>query len=216
MDMKSSFIYSYDIAEDKEIIKQYFQILSKKHPEKFEIEEELDDDGENIVPENMKDSSDENKWMLLESNVSEEDILKLEEIINVKLPSLYKAFISTYFHMFEELDGVLDDFYCEDGKEVYVDILSQPSNTPLKIIENVYKGCEELIEFGYIPIGEFNGWGPLCFDTYNNFKLVWLDHEEFYSCETREELEELGETIFDNFKEFLECFFAGVTHKCKV
>ncbi len=202
------------IKKENEVIIKYFEILRKSHPEKFEIEEMFDEDGEPIVPENMKDRKDQNKWMLLESNVSEEDIHKLEEKFNVKLPSLYKAFISTYFHMFEELDGVIDDFHCEDGKEVYVDILPQPSNKPLKVIENVYKECEELIEFGYIPMGDFNGWGPLCFDTHNNYKLVWLDHEEYYSCETREEIEELGETIFDNFTEFLECFFAGVIHKC--
>ncbi|OCA98722.1 SMI1/KNR4 family protein [Clostridium beijerinckii] len=202
------------IKKENEVIIKYFEILRKSHPEKFEIEEMFDEDGEPIVPENMKDRKDQNKWMLLESNVSEEDIHKLEEKFNVKLPSLYKAFISTYFHMFEELDRVIDDFHCEDGKEVYVDILPQPSNKPLKVIENVYKECEELIEFGYIPMGDFNGWGPLCFDTHNNYKLVWLDHEEYYSCETREEIEELGETIFDNFTEFLECFFAGVIHKC--
>lgn len=202
------------IKEEKEVIKKYFEILSKNHPEKFEIEEIFDDNGEAIVPENMKDNNDQNKWILLESNVSEKDILKLEEKFNVKLPSLYKAFISIYFHMFQELDGVLDDFHCEDGKEVYVDILPQPSNKPLQVIENVYEGCEDIIEFGYIPMGDFNGWGLLCFDALNNYKLVWLDHEEYYNCETREELEELGETIFDNFKEFLECFFVGVTHKC--
>lgn len=204
------------IKEENEVIKKYFEILSKNHPEKFEIEEMFDDDGEPIVPENMKDCNDQNKWMLLESNVSEEDILKLEEKFNFKLPSIYKAFISTFFHIFEELDGVLDDFHYEDGKEVYVNILPQPSNKPLQVIENVYIGCEEIIEFGYIPIGDFNGWGPLCFDVHNDYKLVWLDHEEYYSCETREELEELGEIIFDNFKEFLECFFAGVTHKCRI
>ncbi|MGH4124397.1 MAG: hypothetical protein ACREV6_15850 [Clostridium sp.] len=44
--------------EEKEVIKQYFKILSKNHPEKFEIEEMFDDDGEPIVPENMKDSND--------------------------------------------------------------------------------------------------------------------------------------------------------------
>ncbi|WP_238899039.1 SMI1/KNR4 family protein [Clostridium sp. YIM B02500] len=202
------------IKEDREVIKKYFEILSNNHPEKFEIEKMLNENGQAIVPEDMKNCTDENKWVLVESNVSEEDIFKLEEKINVKLPSLYKAFISTYFHMFEELDGVLDDFHCEDGKEIYVDILPQPSNKPLKVIENVYKECEEIIGFGYIPIGDFNGWGPLCFDVYNSYKLVWLDHEEYYSCETREELEELGETILDNFKEFLECFFAGVTHNC--
>ncbi|AKN31060.1 1,3-beta-glucan synthase regulator [Clostridium carboxidivorans P7] len=204
------------IKEEKEVIKKYFEILTENHPEKFEIEEMFDDDGESIVPENMEDSNDANKWVLLESNVSEEDILKLEKEFNVKLPSLYKAFISTYFHMFEELDGVLDDFHCEDVKEVYVDILTQPSNKPLQVIENVYKECEEIIEFGYIPIGDFNGWGPICFDVHNNYKLVWLDHEEYYNCETREELEELGETIFGDFKEFMDCFFAGVTHKCEM
>lgn len=202
------------MEQEKELIKQYFEMLSVKHPEKFEIEEMFDDNGQPIVPENMEDSSNENKWVLLDSNVSEEDIIKLEKKFNIKLPSLYKAFISTYFHMFEELDGVLDDFHCEDGKEVYVDILPQPSDKPLKGIETVFEGCEELIDFGYIPIGDFSGWGPLCFDVPNNYKLVWLDHEEWCSCETREELEELGETIFDNFKEFLKCFFDGVTHKC--
>lgn len=203
------------IKEEKEVIKKYFEILSKNHPEKFEIEEVFDDEWKTVVPEDMIDSNDKSKWILLKSNVTEEDIIKLEEKFNVKLPSIYKAFISTYVHMFEELEGVLDDFHCEDGKEVYVDILPQPSNKPLQVIEDVYKGYEEIIEFGYIPIGDFNGWGPFCFDVHNNYKLVWLDHEEYYSCETREELEELGETIFDDFKEFLECFFAGVTHKCR-
>lgn len=74
------------IKEEKEVIKQYFETLSKKHPEKFKIEEMINDDGEPIVPEDMKDNTDENKWMLLESNVSEEDIFKLDEKINAKLP----------------------------------------------------------------------------------------------------------------------------------
>lgn len=57
------------IKEDKKVIKKYFEILSKNHPEKFEIEEMFHDDGETIVPENMKDNNDENKWILLESNL---------------------------------------------------------------------------------------------------------------------------------------------------
>lgn len=77
------------IKDEKEVIKKYFEILSENHPEKFEIEEMFNDDGEPIVPENMKNSSDENKWMLVESNVSEEDIFKLEEKINEKLKHLF-------------------------------------------------------------------------------------------------------------------------------
>lgn len=204
------------MKEEVKLIKQYFEMLSTKHPEKFEIEEMFDDDEQPIVSEDMKDINNENKWILLESNVSEEDILKLEEKFNIKLPSLYKAFLSTYFHMFGELDGIFDDFHCEDDREVSVDIIPQPSDKPLKEIENVFEQCNELIGFGYIPIGDFNGWGPLCFDVLNNYKLVWLDHEEYYSCETRGELEELAETLFDNFKEFMDCFFAGNRHNCGV
>lgn len=204
------------MKEEIKFIKQYIEILSKNHPEKFEIEEVFDDEWKIVVPENMKDSNDENKWILLDSNVSEADVLKLEEKFNINLPSIYKAFISTYFHMFKDIDGIFDDFYCEDDREVFVEIIPQPSDKPLEGIETVFKGFSELIDFGYIPIGDFNGWGPLCFDVYNNYKLVWLDHEEYYGCETREELEELGETIFDNFKEFMECFFGGITHKCGI
>ncbi|MBU3134609.1 SMI1/KNR4 family protein [Clostridium gasigenes] len=204
------------INEEIEFIKQYFQILSINHPEKLEIEEMFDDEGELIIPQNMKDNSNPEKWILMESNVSEADIFKLEKKFNIKLPSIYKAFISSYFHMFEELDGIFDDFYDEDDREVSVNIIPQPSDKSLLGIEGVFEECRELIDFGYIPIGDFNDCGPLCFDIVNNDKLIWLDHEDYYKCETREELEKIAIPIFNNFKEFMECFFCGITHKCGI
>ena len=204
------------IIEEIELIKQYFQILNTNHPEKFEIEEMFDDDGNPIIPQNMKDNNNFSKWILLESNVSEEDIIKLETQFNIKLPSIYKAFLSSYYHIFEELDGVFDDFYDEYDREIFVNIIPQSSDKPLSEIQEVFEECRARIDLGYIPIGEFNGWGPLCFDTLNSDKLVWLDHEEYYNCEKREELEKLAVPIFNDFKEFMECFFSGITHKCGI
>ncbi|MHC1686064.1 MAG: SMI1/KNR4 family protein [Clostridiaceae bacterium] len=202
------------IKEEIRYVKHYFQILSENHPEKFQIEEMYNDDGEYIIPQEMIDSSDSEKWILLESNVSEDDIFKLEKKFKVKIPSMYKAFISAYSHFFEELEGIFDNFYDEDDVEVFVDIIPQPSNMPLSRIERVFEELRELIDLGYIPIGDFNGQGPLCIDILNSNKLVWLNHEEYYKCETREEVEKISVLIFNSFNEFMECFFGGVTHTC--
>lgn len=202
--------------EDRKFIKKYFQILCSNHSEKLELDRIINGDNRLVVPKNMIDDNNPKRWKLMESNVTEEDIFELERSYNIKLPSIYKAFISSYFHMFEELEGVFNDFYYNDDSKVYATIIPQPSHAPLLGIKEVFEECRELIELGYIPIGEFNGWGPLCFDVFNDYKLAWFDREEYYDCEEREQLEELGEIIFDNFEDFIECFFGGIKYKCKV
>ncbi|EKQ50966.1 MULTISPECIES: SMI1/KNR4 family protein [unclassified Clostridium] len=200
--------------EEMLFIKKCFKVLSENHPEKFEVIKAID--GENIIPKDMKAENDISRWKLVESNIEEDDILRLEEKFNIKLSSIYKTFICSYYHLFEKLEGVFDDFHQENDKKVIMYIVQQPSNSPLSKIEGLLEGYEDLIDFGYIPIGDFNGWGPLCFDVFNNYKLVWLDHEEYYDCESREELEDLGEIIFDTFEKFMECFFCGKKHDCGV
>lgn len=200
--------------EEMSFIQKCFKVLCERHPEKFEIKKIVDD--ENIIPLNMRDEKNSNKWKLTRSNIKEDDILELEKKFNIKLPSMYKLFLCTYNHMFRKLEGVFDDFYQENNKNVVVYILEQPSNAPLLKVEQLWEDCKDLIDFGYIPIADFNGWGPLCFDVVNNYELVWLDHEEYYECENREELEELGEIIFNDFKQFMECFFCGITHECGI
>lgn len=203
------------MSEEKILfIQKCFKVLCEKHPENFEIKKIVD--YKNIIPDDMRDETNTNKWKLIESNIEEKDILEFEEKFNIKLPSMYKAFLCTYNHMFRKLEGIFDDFYQENNKNVVVYILEQPSSAPLLKVEQLWEECTGLIDFGYIPIADFNGWGPLCFDTVNNYELVWLDHEEYYDCESREELEELGEIIFGNFKQFMECFFCGITHECGI
>lgn len=200
--------------EELLFIKNCFKVLAENHPEKFELKKVIDE--EQIIPNDMKVGDDILRWKLVESNIREYNILRLEEKFNIKLPSIYKAFLCSYYHLFEKLEGVFDDFYQENNKRVSMYIVQQPSNSPLSKIEKLFEEYIDIIEFGYIPIGDFNGWGPLCFDVFNEYNLVWLDHEEYYDCESREELEDLGEIIFDTFEEFMECFFCGKKHDCGV
>ena len=195
-------------------MKKCFKVLAENHPEKFELKKAIDE--EKNIPNDMKVKNDESRWKLVESNLGEDDILMLEEKFNIKLPYIYIAFLCAYYHLFEELEGVFDNFHQQDDRRVIMYIVQQPSNSPLSKIEGLFEECIDLINFGYIPIGDFYGWGPLCFDVFNNYKLVWLDHEEYYDCETREELEDLGETIFDNFRQFMECFFCGNRYDCGI
>lgn len=198
------------MSREKEFIQKCFKELHKKHPENFII-----GNGEENILINIKDKDSKNKWTLVESNVSVEDMVKLEKKFNIELPNLYKAFISSYYYSFNELHGVLDNFLYEDDCDVFVNVMQQLPGKPLAQIENILHELKDIINYGYIPIGDFNNCGPICFDTVNNYKLVWLDHEEYYNCESREELEEVAIPIFVDFKQFMECFFCGIKHECE-
>lgn len=157
--------------------------------------------------------SGDGSWRLIESTVSDEELDALERKFHITLPSLYREFLSVYFHVFERLTGIFDDYYDEDNVEVGVDIFPQLVDNPLGIIEDVFCQCGSLLDCGYIPIGDLRGYGPLCIDTWDENKIVWFDHDEYYECESREEFEEQSVLIFDNFSQFLECFFCGMRHR---
>ena len=194
---------------ENQFIKKCFDELQVHHPEKFLINEY------DHIPDDMI-SEDGKRWKLIESTVSEEDINEIENKFSIKLPNIYREYLTSYCHMFDDLEGVLDNFCGECDKEVVMHILPEPSDNPLSKFEELLNDLSGLVEFGYIPIGDFFGWGPLCFDMFNDYKLVWLDHDEYYDCESREELEDLREVLFEDFKEFMECFFCGKKHDCKM
>ncbi|MFD3156786.1 SMI1/KNR4 family protein [Haloimpatiens sp. FM7330] len=195
--------------EDRDFVKNCFKILKENHPEKFKIGNLSTE-----IPQEMRDK-DNNKWNLIESNVLEEDIVRLEQKFKVKLPELYKAFISSYFYVFDKLEGIVDNYMCYDDYDIKVEIMNQTPDKPLDEIDNVFNECEELLNFGYIPIGEVDSYGIMCFDVLNEYSLIWLDHEEYYQCESRDELEEIAVMVFDDFRDFMECFFCGVKYRCE-
>ncbi|MDY5911929.1 MAG: SMI1/KNR4 family protein [Inconstantimicrobium porci] len=192
--------------DNKKFIYTCFETLIKKNPEILRIKEGQD------VPEDMM--SDNGTWKLVESQVTDEQIRALEDEFKIKIPQVFKNYLSSYYYLFDELNGTIDNFYGEFDKKVIMYIPKQPSDAPLKGYADLFRGLSELIDFGYIPIGDFYGWGPICFDTLNNNKIVWLDHDEYYDCKSREELDELAEVLFNNFEECIECFFCGKVHDC--
>lgn len=132
------------IKKEKEVIIKYFEILRKSHPEKFEIEEMFDEDGEPIVPENMKDRKDQNKWMLLESNVSEEDIHKLEEKFNLNVQDLCKSIEEELNSQGISFDGIdeRDMEFVNSLKEFYKEALID-SNGIVHALSDISDFCEE-------------------------------------------------------------------------
>ncbi|WP_061313792.1 SMI1/KNR4 family protein [Clostridium botulinum] len=196
--------------EFKDFIKNCFKTLKKNHPEKFYIPSNFYRE----IPNEMV-CNDKNKWKLIESNISEEDIVRLEKHFQVKLPELYKAFISSYFYLFDKLEGIVDNYNDYDDYDMEVDIMNQTPDKPLDEIYHVFNEYKELLKFGYIPIGDLDDIGPICFDALNNYSLVLLDHEEYYQCKSRDELEEMAVLVFSNFGNFLECFFCGVKYVCE-
>lgn len=194
------------INDNKKFIDKCFETLIKNNPDILKVK------ARQAVPDDMKSGSD--TWKLVKSQLKDIEIEALEDEFKIKFPQIFKDYLSSYCYLFDELSGTIDNFFGEVDKKVVMYIPTQPSDAPLKKFREILSGLSELIEFGYIPIGDFYGWGPVCFDTLNDNKLVWLDHDEYYNCETREELEDLGEVLFDNFEEYMECFFCGKVHDC--
>lgn len=195
--------------QEKQFVKECMDNLVKENPQILKKDNIIHDDMIKIPPEMSGENA---SWRLVETTVSEEQLKELEEEFNITFPTIYKAFLSTYCHAFERLWGIFDDYYDEDNVTVGVDIFPQLPDNPLRYIQNVFRQCESLLQCGYIPIGDLRGYGPLCIDTQDKDKIVWFDHEEYFDCETRESFEELAMLIFDNFTQFLECFFCGKRH----
>lgn len=123
------------------------------------------------------------------------------------MPSIYKCFITSYYHIIEEVSGVFDNYNDEDDREISVSLIPQLSNNPFGMILHIYEECEELLKFGYIPFGDFNGQGSICIDTLDSDRIVWFDYEEYYKCKERREFEEISIELFSGLKDFLICFF---------
>lgn len=180
---------------EKKFIEKCFETLFMNKPQKF-----------------VNTDSDK----LIKSTVTMEEVEELENRYSIKLPSIFCEYLCAYFYYFNELEGVLDNFCGEDDKNIIVYMFSMPKDNPLSQLKKMLEDFVELVDNGYIPIGDLYGWGPICFDRLNNNRIIWFDHDEYYNYETREELEDIGEILFENFYEFMECFFCGEKYTCNM
>lgn len=164
------------------------------------------------------------------SAISEEEIAAFEQEHQVKLPSLYRTFL-TSFRLprtgFHDICAIRDD-----GGELCPlwQMIDSPGSMGdvtrrMEILQEIRDFCElpEDCFRNLIPIGDWGaGWGPLCIDLSrpeekvdaNNpftWSLVWFDHEEFEWDKMYLGSDGLlhGREALPDLKTFLEIYFYG-------
>ena len=166
------------------------------------------------------------------SAITEQEIATFEQEHQVRLPSLYKAFL-TSFRLPQNVRN--DNFFCSiiedegDLGPLWLAIDCPRSmgevSRKMEILQEIRDFCElpEGCFQNLVPIGDWGaGWGPLCIDLSKpeeaidendplTWSLVWFDHEEFAWDE-----EYLGEDgllhgseALPDLKRLLELYFCG-------
>ncbi|MHA7966757.1 SMI1/KNR4 family protein [Paenibacillus sp. CAU 1782] len=205
-----------DWQQERQYVKEKINRFISSVPSSFRVGESkrihqlaFEDSG---VPADMENSEPDHEgyveWKLLPSTLVLGDLEVLEEKYGFQWPSLYKAFLTTYFHLINEVRG----------PDYSVLLPEQPSDKPLYEIEYMLRSWEQLLAFGYIPFSLYNdGWGPICFDTVScgveaDYPIVWFDHEEIFALEhdalSRAALEPLAKKLQPNFRAFIDRVFS--------
>lgn len=160
--------------------------------------------GDGGVPEEMEagEVNEEHnvRWKLVPSRVSEKDIEAIEKIYGLKFPLLFKAFLSTYYHLF----GYVSE------------IASQPSDRPFGEYEVTQHPI--LTKYNYLAFAwDSDGYYIHCIDLSNmpneeQCAVMEIDHEYLFNFDeekvTKEEVEQHMQKVNNNFREYLsERFF---------
>ena len=164
------------------------------------------------------------------STITEEEIAAFEQKHQVKLPSMYKTFLMSFWlpeNECNEVCAIRDDdrFFCPLWQMIdsprTMDEVSKSMET-LQIIREFCQLPEDCFR-NLIPIGDWGaGWGPLCIDLSrpeektdpddpSTWSLVWFDHEEFDWDKTYLGDDSLlhGSKAAPDLKAYLEVYFYG-------
>lgn len=164
------------------------------------------------------------------STITEQEIAAFEQEHQVTLPSLYKAFLTSYRlpqSDCNEICAVIDNM--GDFGPLWLMIHSPETMAEVSewmdTLQEIRDFCElpEDCFRNLIPIGDWGaGWGPLCIDLSkpedkvdeedeNTWSLVWFDHEEFHWDEFYLGNDGLlhGSGALPSLKVLLEWYFCG-------
>jgi hypothetical protein len=151
------------------------------------------------VPNEMRDGvweeDDWVRWKLIESRLTEADVLDIENELPFRLPPLFQAFLVTYH--------VLDmDFGAFHLPEL-------PSDKPLEQVRQ-YLFRTELWDIGYAQFASGESGDPVCFDLQapmpdGEFKVVVINHDNIPRPADwlhREAIEPHAEQVANSFRDF--------------
>lgn len=159
------------------------------------------------------------RWRLLESSVTDEDIMAAEKKWNLQFPSAYKNYLQSYALPIGCVYGRIDNTswsftYNEANGHIQRDFDDEePVTTKLTIHPMLYQHELEIWEQyewfadkGYILIGEYNEYYYVLLDTTNG-QVLMIDHENH--VDTAEQIKETAYLFFHTFDDLLRCYFMG-------
>ncbi len=166
---------------------------------------------------------------LTPSSITEEEIKAFEKKHQITLPSLYRAFLTSYCFPDRDIELCSIAYHLDEISPLWLLLWNYRSMEELEerieILQEIQDFCE-LPEnsFQYlVPIGDWGaGWGPLCLDLSKTeeavqeekertWSLVWFDHEEFDWTTIYLGKDGLlhGSPAAPDFKTLLEWYFCG-------
>lgn len=137
----------------------------------------LDNMPQEMIDETREKMDDWIPWKPIESTVTDAELVEIEKLTGKKFPESYKEFLK-YKHFYElstpvPMDVVFFRHPIRNWKDEFYKYYS-------------YDWVKErLIDNGYIPFAEHQGWGIVCFDTKRNidtgeYPIIMIDHELVY------------------------------------
>ena len=151
------------------------------------------------------------EWRILPSNLSEADVAEMEVEFGVRFPPLFRAYLLSRFHLFDQVKSRRYD--------QQILMTDTPYGKPLTPLRELMSAWQPLIGAGFVPFAEWgDGWGPMCFDSGQRAAdcecpVVWMDHEVLVplgasQCSQRESVLPFVQPLYGSCREFLSDVFS--------
>ncbi len=145
------------------------------------------------------------QWKMIDSTVTENDIVEIEKMLPGQFPPLFRAFLTTRFTM--------------EIETPHVRLPALPCDNPFGELFSTLRGWATLFSANYVAFAaDGNDAGCLCFDFGNRLPdadcpIIIFDHEQLITlgeqlCGAREQTSPLAIPVYDSFRQLLEsvCF----------
>ena len=183
------------LAEYKEYMKDFFEkYYEKLSRDDINIERPLNEKNREMWADDADPNEEWKKWKLVPADIDESEIAEFEQEIGIELPLSVKAFLTTYFHFFEEPIGV------------------NPFSNHFKGMRNAWNPI--LIKCGYLPITWNEGhYSIRCVQLTNMTAeeeggVYQIDHEILFDFDeknvTKEDIDKNMEFLSDNLRTYLD------------
>lgn len=178
--------------EYKEEMKQFFEAYYEKMKEIDEVLVMSPAVPKDMWVENQTEKEEWKIWKLIPATVTDEMLSDLENEVGMKFPEILKAFLSTYFHMFDEGIG------------------SHSSKKPFMGIKNAWNPM--LVKAGFLPFTwDEEGYFIRCIKVgpkQSDLGIYQIDHEVMFDLDeetvTKEEIEEAMQFVAEDFRSYLQ------------